>query len=246
MQSAPEIQFKGKFSQVYADLLSQAITGELVGMLNYASLATLAPDIGGQTAAVRHAAAELRHAENFRQVAKECGLETIVNPGALRWGQVRAAFLRYATEGNLIACLLIQEVMLESMAVALYTELGSLPEKRIARVFAATAKEEADHVDAGLDHLAHAAAKDPEGFADLAEAVHDEVMLPIAEMLAGEEGEDEHCGLCAGNCVKQSLPEVGLERSRLRGRALRHYLESLDSLGIPGERSLAWVSRLPL
>jgi len=246
MQSAPEIQVQSEFSQVYGDLLSQAITGELVGMLNYAALATLAPDIGGQTAAVRHAAAELRHAENFRQVAKECGLSTIVNPGALRWGQVRDAFQRYAADGNLVACLLIQEVMLESMAVALYSELASLPDKRIARVFAATAREESDHVDAGLDHLQLAATRDPAGFADLAETVHDEVMLAIAEMLAGEEGEDAHCGLCAGNCVKQSLPSVGLDRSKLRGRALRHYLESLDALGIPGDRSLAWVARLPL
>ena len=232
--------------QVYGDLLSQAITGELVGMMNYASLVALIPDVGGQTAAVRHAAAELRHAEGFRQVAREHHLPTIVNPGALRWGQVRSAFLRYADAGNLNACLLIQEVMLESMAVALYSELGSLPHEPIARVFMATAREEASHVDEGLDHLARAASHDPERFAHLAEAVHDEVMTAIAEMLAGDEGANDHCGLCAGSCVKQALPEVGLDRSRMRGKAIRHYLEALDALGIPGERSLAWVARLPI
>lgn len=246
MQMAPEIQASDQLGQVYSDLLSQAITGELIGMLNYATLATLAPDIGGQTASVRHAAAELRHAENFGKVARECGLETIVNPRALRWGQVRDAFLQYAEKRDLAACLLIQEVMLESMAVALYSELASLPDERIARVFAATANEEASHVDDGLDHLKAAAMRDPEGFADFAETIHDEVMVTIAEMLAGEEGADEHCGLCAGNCVKQSLPLVGLDRNRMRGRAMRHYLEALDTLGIPGDRSLAWVARLPM
>ena len=232
--------------QVYADLLSQAITGELVGMANYASLAALLPDIGGQMAAVRHASSELRHAENFSQLARNFGLPVIVNPGALRWGQVRSAFLRHAEAGDLTACLFIQEVMLESMAVALYSELGGLPHEPIARVFAATAKEEASHVGNGLDHLTHAARRDPKAFADMAEALHDEVMTAIAEMLAGEEGENDHCGLCAGACVKQALPAVGLDRGRMRGKAMRHYLEALDDLGIPGERSLAWVARLPL
>lgn len=235
-----------QYVQVYGDLLSQAITGELVGMMNYAGLVALVPDIGGQIAAMRHAVAELRHAENFRQLAREHGLPTIVNPGALRWGQVRKAFLRYAEAGDLTACLLIQEVMLESMAVALFSELGSLPHPAIARVFAATAQDEATHVDDGLDKLGDAARRDPEGFADKVEAVHDKVMTAIAEMLAGEEGENDHCGLCAGSCVKQALPVLGLDRGRMRGKAMGHYLEALDALGIPGERSLAWVARLPL
>lgn len=246
MNAVSTVPLDRALAEVYGDLLSQAITGELVGMMNYASLVALIPDIGGQAAAVRHAVSELRHAENFRQVAREHDLPTIVNPGALRWGQVRHAFLRRAEAGDLEACLLIQEVMLESMAVALYSELGRLPHPPIARVFAATAREEASHVDDGLDHLSRSAARNPQAFADKAEAVHDEVMTAIAEMLAGEEGENDHCGLCAGSCVKQALPAVGLDRVRLRGTAMRHYLEALDALGIPGERSLAWVARLPL
>lgn len=246
MDSALNALAASSEQQVYADLLSQAITGELVGMKNYASLVGLMPDIGGQTAAVRHATSELRHAEAFRQVAKVTGLEPIVNPDALRWGHVRQAFLRHAEAGDLVACLVIQEIMLESMAVALYSELGNLPDQRIARVFAATAEEEAAHVEGGLSHLSLAARRDPQGFADKVEAIHDEVMCEIAQMLAGDEGDPFHCGLCADTCVKKGLASVGLERTRLRGRAMRHYLEALDALGIPGERSLAWVARLPL
>ena len=232
--------------QVYADLLSQAITGELVGMRNYATLVGLLPDVGSQIAVMHHASAELRHAENFGSVARACGLEPIVNPDARHWRRVRDAFVRYAEQGDLTACLVIQEIMLEAMAVALYSELGALPDERIARIFAATAREEAGHVSDGLDHLSRAAQRDPAGFADKVEAIHSEVMFAIADMLAGEEGPSDHCGLCAGSCVKQALPTVGLDRSRLRGRAMRQYLEALDALGVPGERSLAWVARLPI
>ena len=232
--------------QVYADLLSQAITGELVGMMNYAALVALIPDIGGKTSAVQHAASELRHAENFRAVASQCGLQPIVNPGALRWRQIREAFTRHAENGDLVACLIIQEIMLESMAVALYSELANLPDKRIARVFRDTARDEASHITDGLRQLQIAASRDRESFVAKVETLHDEVMEAIAQMLAGEEGESDHCGLCAGSCVKQSLPSVGLDRSRLRGRAIGRYLETLDALGIPGEQSLAWVARLPM
>lgn len=232
--------------QVYADLLSQAITGELVGMKNYASLVALIPDIEGQMAAVHHASAELRHAENFNRVAKECGLQPIVNPDALHWRHIRGAFLGYANEGDLVACLIIQEIMLESVAVALYSVLGDIPDQRIARVFAATAKEEAAHVNDGLDHLARVSRRDPEGFADKVEQIHTDVMTVIAEMLAGEEGDHQHCELCKGSCVKPSLSYVGLDLSKMRGLTVRHYLEALDELGIPGERSLAWVARLPM
>lgn len=231
---------------VYADLLSQAITGELVGMMNYASLVALTPDLGGKMAAVRHSAAELRHAENFSQAARVCGVDPIINPDALHWRRVRTAFLRHASAGDLIACLVIQEIMLEAMAVALYAELGHLPDENLAHLFTATSREEASHVAKGLDHLALAARRDPIGFADKVEAIHDEVMEAIADMLAGDEGPSDHCGLCAGTCVKKALATVGLDRTELRGRAIRHYMEALDDLGIPGERSLAWVARLPL
>jgi len=136
--------------------------------------------------------------------------------------------------------------MLESMAVALYSELGNLPEKQLAQIFATTAVEESSHVDDGFKHLELAAKRDPAAFADKLEAIHDEVMGAIADMLAGEEGPRDHCGLCAGSCVKKALPSVGLDRAKLRSRAIGHYLEALDNLGVPGERSLAWVARLPL
>lgn len=232
--------------RVYADLLSQAITGELVGMKNYAALVAMIPDVGGQSAAVRHAASELRHAERFSQVARECGLEPIVNPDALRWRQVRDAFVRNAEAGDLIACLVIQEIMLESLAVALYTHLAALPEPAIARVFEATAREEAAHIDAGIDHLRLASQRDSTAFADKVEGIHDEVMGAIANMLAGDEGPTFYCGLCADTCVKKALGSVGLDRAQLRASAIGQYLETLDSLGIPGDRSLAWVARLPL
>ena len=230
---------------VYADLLSQAITGELVGMANYAMLAGLYDDPARQIEAVRHAASELGHSERFRRVAREIGVAPIVNPGAIRWKGVRDSFKRHAAAGDLVACLIIQEIMLESIAVALYGALAEVDEPALAAVFGATAAEEEEHVSHALVELRAAFEADPEGFEDKLEGLHDEVMHDLALMLAGDDN-GIHCELCHGSCVKQALPEVGLDRAEMRGRAIRQYLNSLDELGVRGERSLAWVARLPV
>jgi hypothetical protein len=54
------------------------------------------------------------------------------------------------------------------------------------------------------------------------------------------------CGLCQGHCLKEAVATVGMDRRELRGRALNQYLRTLDEIGVRGERSLAWVARLPM
>ena len=59
---------------VYADLLSQAITGELIGMANYAAMTELCRDPESQEEAVEHAFNERGHAAAFKRVARDLGL----------------------------------------------------------------------------------------------------------------------------------------------------------------------------
>jgi hypothetical protein len=75
--------------------------------------------------------------------------------------------------------------------------------------------------------------------------VHDEVMTTLAEMVAREDRAG-HCGLCRGECVKPSLPGVGVSLSEVRGASLRRYLQTLDEIGVPGESSFAWIAQLPV
>jgi 1,2-phenylacetyl-CoA epoxidase catalytic subunit len=230
---------------VFADILSQAISGELVGMANYAAMARMHPDIAGQCDAVRHAAIELRHAERFRRAAHELGVVPIEDPAAPYWARVRAAFLCRVAAGDLLGCLMIQEVMLEAVAVAVYGVVAEVARGELARVFRATADEEQAHIDHAIDFLREGLAADREGFEIRLERLHDEVMTVLAEMLAARDSV-AHCGLCRGRCMKQSLPSIGLDRAEVRGRALNQYLRTLDQIGVRGELSLAWVARLPL
>ena len=54
-----------------------------------------------------------------------------------------------------------------------------------------------------------------------------------------------HCGVCNGDCMKGSLHHVNLNVDSLRGNALSLYAKALDTIGIPGEKSIVWIAKLP-
>ena len=104
---------------VISDVFSQAITGELIGMSNFASLADTIDDPHEKMEAVEHANSERMHAEGFTAYAKKTNLKVNINLQGEYWGNVRKHFLYYALRKDFIACLIIQEVMLESFAVSM-------------------------------------------------------------------------------------------------------------------------------
>lgn len=242
---AVELESSAEQRAVYADILSQAITGELVGMANYAAMVRLYRDEGRQRDALIHAATEMAHAERFKRAARELGVTPIVNLDAPYWLRIRTSFLRQVDACDSIGCIVTQEVMLESFAFAMYHAVADVAHEPLASVFRAIGDDEAGHVDHAIMELQCALSADRDGFEGKVEMIHDEVMTTLAEMLGAKDSVG-HCGLCHGDCVKGSLYKVGLDRATLRGLALNRYLRTLDRIGVRGERSLAWVARLPM
>jgi fatty aldehyde decarbonylase len=230
--------------RVYADILSQAVTGELIGMANYAAMAELSPSLEELEDAVEHAYNEHTHAVAFRRAAQDLGVTVMEDIKAPYWRRIREAFLGHVHAGDLSACMIIQELMLETFAVSMYEAVADATEGKLSRTFRAIAAEEEGHLQHALDELAPEFARDPAAFALKVQGLHEEVMTVLAEMVAAQDPAG-HCGLCHGECVKGSLPEVGLSAPILRGKALNYYLRVLDRLGIPGDQSLAWVANLP-
>lgn len=232
-------------AQVWGDVLAQAVTGELVGALNYEALAELYDDVGEKAEALEHAAGERAHAAMFSAAGRDLGIEVTVNLQAQYWKRIRSAFLARAQAADLVDCILAQEVMLESFAVASYQVAAAAAPGRLGSTFGRIAAEEAEHVAHAIEMLQAERARDPGGFDASVYRVHGQVMPALAEMIAREDPSG-YCGLCKGNCVKASLRRVGLRLSDVRGASLRRYLQTLDEIGVPGELSLGWVAQLPL
>ena len=160
------------------------------------------------------------------------------------WGNVRKQFLSYAYKKDFIACLIIQEVMLESFAVSMYTDVGNALEGEAGKLFLGIADEEKEHLEHSSDLLRAELKKDPATFINKFEELHFNCMTILAEFTATTDLRG-HCGVCNGDCMKGSLHHISLDIANMRGNALALYAQSLDNIGIPGEKSIVWIARLP-
>jgi rubrerythrin len=230
---------------IWEDVLAQAMTGELIAAMNYSSLAEVCDDPAEVADAMEHAEGERGHAAAFAAEGRKIGVDVASNVGAKHWNQLRDAFLRCISERDFIGCLIVQEIMLESFAVASYTRVGRVAPGSLGRTFAAIAAEEEEHMEHAMEILRAERALDPQRFDDKLHRLHLDVMTTLARMLT-KECRDGHCEVCRSACVKPSLPEVSLSAAALRGASLQQYLKTLDALGLPGEVTLAWVAQLPV
>jgi fatty aldehyde decarbonylase len=232
-------------ASIWQDILAQAVTGELMAAMNYTALSTICDDPHEIAEALEHAQGEQGHAAAFAAEGRKIGLDVPSNINARYWKRIREAFMRCIAEHDFMACLIIQEIMLESFAVASYSRVGKAGPGSLGQTFAAIAAEEEEHIGHALEILRAERARDPQQFDDKVYRLHLDVMTTLTEMVA-KECRHGQCDLCHSSCVKPSLSEVGLTTAELRGASLQHYLRTLDAVGLPGEVTLQWVARLPV
>jgi rubrerythrin len=230
---------------IWQDILAQALTGELLAAMNYASLSEICDDPEEVADALEHSQGERGHAAAFAAEGRKIGVDVANNVDAKHWKRLRDAFLRCIAGRDFIGCLIVQEIMLESFAVASYSRVGKVAPGSMGETFARIAAEEEEHIGHAMSILRSERARDAQRFDEKVYRLHLDVMTTLAQMLA-KECKDGHCEVCHASCVKPSLFDVSLSAAELRGASLQQYLKTLDMLGIPGEVTLAWVSQLPV
>lgn len=240
-----EKEFKSiEVYNVISDIYSQAITGELIGMSNFASLAETIDDPFEKMEAVEHADSERQHAEGFMAYAKKHKLKININLEGSYWKRIRQQFLNYASKKDFIACVIIQEVMLEAFAISMYNDAGNALGGASQKLFLSIAEEEKEHMEHSVELLQDQLKKDPKAFIEKFEEIHFNCMTILSEFSAREDLKG-HCGVCNGDCMKGALHHVNLNVDSLRGNALALYAKALDTIGIPGEKSIVWIAKLP-
>ncbi len=111
-------------TSIWQDILAQALTGELMAAHNYAALAGICEDPGEMEEAREHAAGEEGHAAAFRAEGRKLGIDVQSNLEAKYWKRIRDAYMICVAKRDVIGCLIVQELMLESFAVASYERVG--------------------------------------------------------------------------------------------------------------------------
>ena len=126
----------------------------------------------------------------------------------------------------------------------MYQDAGNALGGESQKLFLAIAEEEKEHMHHSIELLQDELKKDPEAFIDKFEQIHFDCMTILSEFSATTDLAG-HCGVCNGDCMKGSLHHVGLNVDSLRGNALALYAKALDTIGIPGEKSIVWIAKLP-
>jgi fatty aldehyde decarbonylase len=232
-------------ASIWQDVLAHAVTGELLAAMNYTSLSEICEDPAEIADALEHAQNERGHAAAFAAEGRKIGVEVTNNVEAKHWKRLRASFLRCVEERDFAGCLIIQEIMLESFALASYSRVGKVGLGTLGQTFARIAAEEEEHIGHAVAILRKERARDAQRFDEKLYRLHLDVMGTLAQMLA-KDCRDGHCEVCHASCVKPALFEISLSAVQLRGASLQQYLKTLDMLGIPGQVTLAWVTQLPV
>ncbi len=230
---------------IWQDVLAHAMTGELLAAMNYTSLSEICADPAETADALEHAQNERGHAAAFAAEGRKIGVDVANNVDAKHWKRLRCTFLQCIAERDTIGCLIVQEIMLESFALASYSRVAKVAPGSLGETFARIAAEEEEHLAHAVAILKTERARDAQRFDDKFYRLHLDVMTTLTQMLA-KDCKDGHCEVCHASCVKPSLFEVSLSAVQLRGASLQQYLKTLDMLGIPGQVTLTWVAQLPV
>src|SRR5262249_14884781 len=140
-------------ASIWQDILAQAVTGELMAAMNYTALSTICDEPDEVAEALEHAQGEQGHAAAFAAEGRKLGVDVPGNVNAKYWKRIRESFLRCISERDFIACLVVQEIMLESFAVASYARVGRAGPGSLGKTFAAIAAEEEEHIGHALEIL---------------------------------------------------------------------------------------------
>src|SRR6202045_4084241 len=192
---------------IWQDILAQAMTGEILAAMNYASLSEICDDLAEVADALEHAQGERGHAAAFAAEGRKIGVDVTNNVDAKHWKRLRDAFMRCIAERDFIGCLIVQEVMLESFAVASYARVGKVAPGSLGKTFAFIAAEAEEHIEHAMAILRTERALDAQRFDDKVYRLHLDVMTTLAEMLA-KECKDGNCEVCNPRCLKPSLFDV--------------------------------------
>ncbi|MEQ1569017.1 MAG: long-chain fatty aldehyde decarbonylase [Myxococcota bacterium] len=232
-----------RYARVHRIITSQAVTGEHVGIEHYAAMIGLTDDPAERLALVDDAWSERRHVAVMADAAERLGLALAVARDDPYWSRVRAAFRERVDARDLLGCRVIQDVVLESYAVALYEQLVPVVEPWLSERLARIAADERAHLATGVEALR---AEAPERVDAAVELANERVARVLAEWVRPTDCAPvcAVCGEVGGGCAKDDLKAAGMDVAGLDAAFVEVYGRALRDAGLPPERVARWLARL--
>ena len=189
-------------------------------------LVALMPDTEAKIATVHQANEECKHILLLEKLADHLGFaidDSMVEP---QWANVRQHFHDAAKKKNLAGCLIIQDLMVESLAIGLYKLFSSASngDYETNRIAANLLKDELEHLELGVNRIQALIAKDSEAVHDSLVWAHHRVMPNLFEMVY------ESCNFLCKNqdldCDTVDKGSVAIDLNALKVASLEHYVDT--------------------
>lgn len=212
-------------------IVSNAIAGEVMAIENYSEMVHLMPTVEEKIEAVNQAKEECKHILLLSKLGNSLDFgvaRRIVEP---QWNNIRKHFSAAVAKKNLAACLIIQDLMTETMAIMLYTTLAKEgdTDPQTATLAANILKDELEHLEIGTKRIQALLAEDREAVHDALVWAHHRVMPELFGMISTSCY--FLCDELALDCESLRLDNIRTDIESLRIQALERYIQTLDSVG---------------
>lgn len=209
-------------------VVSNAHRGEIMAVENYSEMVHMMPDTDSKIETVNQAKEECKHILLLEKLAKRIGFEvddTMVEP---QWVNVRQHFHESVRNKNLAGCLIIQDLMVESLAIGLYKVFASAANRDTETIGVAKAllEDELEHLDIGVRRIQVEMKKDADHVNDTLLWAHSRVMPNLFEMV--HKSCDFLCETKNLDCDTVVKPSDEIDLELLKMVSLEHYVSMLD------------------
>lgn len=225
-------------------VVSNAWTGERMAVENYSEIVPLMPTTDAKIQVVHQARDESKHIVILEKLARVIGFEVDQAMIQEEWQAVRDAFHESAQRGDLAGCLIIQDLMVESLAIGLYTTFASSAngDRDAAKVASQLLDDELRHLQIGVRGINQLIEKDSDAVHDSLVWAHNRVMPNLFAMVHNACNflcsrkvycESNMAYVEGGSLHLDGLPqsEEYLNLESLKVAALEHYVEMLHTTG---------------
>lgn len=214
------------YFNLLAYIASNAIAGEIMAVENYSEMVPLMPDTESKIETVKQAHEESKHIQMLASLGKRHDynvMREIVEP---QWFNIRRHFSTAVQNKDLAACLVIQDLMTETMAIVLYRTLVRQGDPDTAALANKILDDELEHLEIGLARIRSLIAKDPEGVHESLKWAHHRVMPELFSMVSTS----CHflCDRLNIDCGALNLGDLKTDIDEIRIEALDTYVETLD------------------
>lgn len=218
-----------RYYDLMAYIVSNAVAGEIMAVDNYSEMAPLFSDTEEKIETVKQAYEETKHIRMLSSLGRRLDFQVeqrIVEP---QWMHIRKHFSAAVAKGDLAACLIIQDLMTESMAIVLYQILQRDTDPTTADLAARILSDELEHLDIGTRRLGAMLKANPEGVNDSLVWAHHRVMPELFSMISTSC--HSLCDELGVDCGSIGLDSIRTDIESIRVEALDTYMTSLDKVG---------------